>query len=95
MGAPVVNSITFDKTAYNPGETITATVDYTPGTSETAFTFTGVVKDTVSGQEGQGTGSFNVQVTDLCDASGSDTGSRVWTVESDDHTGAAVLTATA
>jgi Peptidase A4 family len=84
-----VNSITFDKTQYKPGDTITVTVNYQGPTS---FTFTGTVQNLDNGSSVTGTGTFNVAALS---ASGSDTGNRTWTVKSDDHVSTAVLTATA
>ena len=107
MANPVVTSVTFDKTAYNVGDTITATILYTvPNThasssSPVTFTLNASVKDRVTSETGSGTGTFAVNsstglVANLADASVSGgQPSQVWTLVSDDHAGRAVFTAKA
>jgi hypothetical protein len=92
---PTVTSVTYDKVAYPKGDTITATVTYTPGTSLVSFTGTGTVTDSASGQTAQGAATFQVDETDPALATGfTDTGGRNWVKKSD--TGAvAVWTAVA
>lgn len=91
--APVVNSVTFDQTAYSPGETITATVAYSPGTQDSTQTFTGVATDS-GGLTGQLVVNFVTVIASATTASASDSGGRTWTKVSD-STGVAVFTATA
>ena len=93
--APTVTSVTFDKTAYAPGDTITATVHYTPGASDSTVSFTGTATDQSNGQTGTMEGTFTVQINDATTVSVSDTGSRTWTKVSDDGAGVAVFTAKA
>jgi hypothetical protein len=82
MPAPSITSITFDKPSYTPGQTITATIT---GTFSEGFTMTGELSD---GSEV----SAPFTVTDVLTVS--DTGSRVWTLVSNNET-TAVYTATA
>lgn len=79
-----VNTVVFDKAAYNTGDTITATVDFTPDTPSTVstpFTFTAQVHDASGNPVGTAqTGTFNVNSTqqgDKCEVS--DSGNRTWT----------------
>lgn len=81
--APSITSITFDKTSYSPGDLITATVDYTAGTSDVSQTFTGVATDSKSGETGTLQVSFVVTEGDTTTISVSDSGNRVWTQISD------------
>ena len=99
-GAPAVFAITFDKASYNPGDTITATVSYTPGTSggtQQTFTLTGTVTDQTSQQVGIGSATFVVgspPVVDPTTVSVTDDGNRAWTKVSDNGS-VAVFTAVA
>ena len=92
--APVVNSITFDQAAYNSGDKITVTVNYTAGTSGTTQTFTGTAKDSATLKTGTLTVNFTVVKSDTTSASASDSGGRTWTTVSD-NAGVAVFTAIA
>lgn len=96
---PAITAITFDQATYPPGATITATVKYTPGASDTdtSLTFTGTVTDNANGQTGTMEGTFVVQtqVNDATTVSVADSGNRTWTQVSDDGAGTAVFTATA
>lgn len=96
MIAPVVSSITFDKSAYNTGDLITATVNYNPGKSDQTQAFTGVATDSTTGLSGQLSVSFVVSnaVTDATALTISDDGGRTWTPISDNGT-VAVFTANA
>lgn len=94
MSAPVVNSVTFDQAAYNPGDTITATMTFTPGSSGQAQTFTGTATDSATGQQGSLVVTFTVAATDATTVSASDSGARTWTLASQ-AAGSAVFTATA
>jgi hypothetical protein len=87
-----VNTITFDKAAYAPGETITATVDYTPDTPSVAaetFTVTANVMNSGGTVVATNTAPFVVNTPQPGDTvSVSDTGSHTWaegatTVETD------------
>jgi hypothetical protein len=77
-----VNSITFDQVAYTAGDTITATIDYTPDTPSvvaTTFTLTANVNDTSGAVVATSTGDFVVNTPQAGDTvSVSDTGSRTW-----------------
>lgn len=92
MSAPVITSITFDKPAYNPGDTITATIAFTPGSSAQQINFTGTATDSATGEVGTMTSTFTVATTDATTVSASDDGNRTWTVTPVD---AASATATA
>jgi hypothetical protein len=91
---PVISGITFDKTSYNPGDVITATVTYVPGSSSSVQNLTGTATDSVSGATGTLQVTFTVVTKDTTTVSVSDTGSRIWTKKSDTGT-VAVFTATA
>jgi hypothetical protein len=97
MANPSVTSISFDKSIYNAGDLITATIFYVKGTSVVASTqtFTGSATDS-AGQVGslQVTFTVNNTVTDATDVSVSDSGHRTWTKVSDTGSVAA-FTATA
>jgi hypothetical protein len=80
-----VNTIAFDQASYNVGDTITATVDFTPDTPSTIstpFTFTAQVTDAGGNAVGSPMSStFNVNSTQAGDTCAvSDSGSRTWTV---------------
>jgi len=92
MSAPVITSIAFDKPSYNPGDLITATIAFTPGSSPHSFTLTGTATDSATQEEGSLTAVFTVAETDATTVTASDDGSRVWTVTPVD---AASATATA
>lgn len=92
--APVVNSITFDQAAYNTGDKMTVTVNYTAGTSGVTQTFTGTAKDSATSKSGNLTVNFTVVSSDTTSASASDTGGRTWTTVSD-NAGVAIFTAIA
>lgn len=96
MAVPTVQTIAFDKPSYSPGATITATITYA-GTNVTpvGFTFTGTATDSVTGEKGSASGTFNVDKKNRLAASGADSEGRTWTVKSDDGVGQAVLTAVA
>ena len=79
-----VNTIAFDKASYAAGDTITATVDFTPDTPSTIstpFTFTAQVTDAAGNPVGSpSTGTFNVTTTQQGDKLAvSDSGNRTWT----------------
>jgi hypothetical protein len=87
-GAPVVSSITVTQN----GNTLTATVDYVPGSSATSQTFTGTATDSATGLTGSMQVTFAVTKTDTTTVGVSDSGSRQWTPVSDTGT-VAVFTA--
>jgi hypothetical protein len=94
-----INGMTFDQASYNPGDTITLTVSYTPDTASvnpTAFTATANVTD--AGGTVTATSSAPFTVNEAVAAgdvvSVTDTGSRAW-AESSDNGSVAVFTATA
>jgi hypothetical protein len=79
-----VNTIVFDKAAYAVGDTVTATVDFTPDTPSTIstpFTFEAQVKDASGNPVGSPlSSSFSVTSTQAGDTcSVSDSGNRTWT----------------
>lgn len=92
--APTITSITFDKASYNPGDTITATVDYTVGTSAVTQTLTGTATDSTTNETGTLQVTFVVTEPDATTISVSDSGTRTWTKISDVG-GVAKFTATA
>lgn len=92
--APVVSSITFDQAAYNVGDKITVTVNYTAGTSGTSQSFTGTAKDSSTGKSGTLTVNFSVLKSDTTTLTVTDTGSRTWALVTDSGS-VAVFTATA
>lgn len=83
MAAPSITSITFDKAAYNPGDTITATVNYVAGTSNVTQTFTGTATDSKTNQTGTLQVTFTVVESDTTSVAVSDQGTRTWTKISD------------
>lgn len=83
MAAPSITSITFDKASYNPGDTITATVDYVAGTSAATQTFTGTATDSTTGESGTLQVSFTVNENDSTTVTVTDGGGRTWTKISD------------
>jgi hypothetical protein len=103
VSAPSVTSISFNSSSYTPGSTITATVTYVKGTSETpttsTTTFTGTVTDSVTGQTGTLNQTFTVAVagstvSDATTPAATDSGGRTWVKASDTGT-VATFTATA
>lgn len=92
--APVVSGITFDQTGYAPGQIMTATMNYTAGTSTKTESFTGTATDNVTGLFGALSVNFAVVVADPSTTKGADTLARVWTPVSDNGS-VAVFTATA
>jgi hypothetical protein len=100
MSAPSITSITFDKTAYNSGDLIQATVAYVAGTSggqPSTQTLTGTATDSVTGQSGALTVTFTVSgqtVKDPTAVTVSDSGNRSWAKVSDNGS-VAVFTAAA
>lgn len=78
-----VNSITFDQAAYNPGDTITATVDYTPDTASvvaSTFSLTANVNDASGNVVATQSADFVVNTPQPGDTiSVSDSGGRAWT----------------
>jgi uncharacterized protein YfaS (alpha-2-macroglobulin family) len=78
----VITSVTFDKPGYQPGDTITATVQGSWAVTETA-TFT-------LGDGTTGNGTFNLVLS----VNGKDTGNHAWVVQSNNGS-TAVLTAQA
>lgn len=98
-----VNSISFDQAAYNVGDTITATTNYTPDTPSvvpSTFTLTSNVNDANGNVVATSTGDFVVNTPQPGDSvSDSDTGGRTWTegatVVNDDSTLSVPFTATA
>lgn len=94
MAAPVINSITLDKASYAPGQTITATVNYSKGTSAATQTLTGTATDSVSKQTGTISVTFTVNEPDTTLITLTDSGNRAWTLVSDNGS-VAVFTAVA
>jgi hypothetical protein len=103
VAAPSVTSISFNQTSYTPGQTITATVTYVKGTSQTPTTatqtLTGTVTDSVTGQTGTLNQTFTVAVagptvSDATAPTVTDTGNHTWVKTSDSGT-VAVFTTTA
>lgn len=94
-----ISSMTFDKSAYNAGDTVTLTVAYTadvPGVSNATATATATVTDAsgnvTAAQPADFTVSSQVPAGDVVAVA--DTGSHAWTKVSDDGA-TAVFTATA
>lgn len=93
VSAPTITSIAFDKTAYNVGDLVTATVTYVDGKSSTApapssVSFTGTALDSVTNQSGTLTVNFTVDTTPVTSTDPSavtvtDSGARTWAKASD------------
>jgi hypothetical protein len=95
MSAPVISSVTFDKASYSPGDLITATISYTPGSSGSTQAFDVQATDRTTGQAATLTVSFTVTgAADPTTFTVSDIGNRTWTLKSDTGT-VATYTATA
>lgn len=100
VSAPSITSIVITPSGtFSPGATITATVAYVKGTSESPVTqtLTGTATDSVTGQTGTLSQTFTTAggtVSDTTVPTVADTGSRAWTKTSDSGT-VAVFTATA
>jgi len=92
---PVIDSITFDQPAYSPGQVITATVTWTPGTSAQTTTFTGTATDKTTTQTGKLSVTFTTVVPDPASVTAADTGNRTWTLTSPAGGTVATFTATA
>jgi hypothetical protein len=105
MALPVVSSVSFDKTSYNTGDLITATVHYSNlntsgGAAGKSYVLTGTVIDSITGELGTLTAQFAVNGAagipnpSVASVSGGEA-SQVWTKLSDDFKGVAVFTAKA
>lgn len=93
--APVITSITFDQPAYSPGQTITATVTFTPGTSASTTSFSGTATDSVTAKTGKLSVTFTTVIPDATTVSVADTGNHAWTQTSATGGTQATFTATA
>lgn len=94
-----VDTLTFDQPAYNPGDTITLTVGYTPdvpGVNPATFTATSSITDGSGNVVASNSAPFvvNEPVPAGDTVSTTDTGDRTWTEASDSGT-VAVFTTTA
>lgn len=94
-----IQSITFDEASYNPGDTITLTVDYTadvPGSTPTTFTATVVITDAAGTQTATQGAPFvvNVPTSGGDVVSVTDDDSHTWAEQSDSGS-VAVFTTTA
>jgi hypothetical protein len=84
MAAPINGAVTFDKSTYNTGDTVTAAITWESG--EAIQTVTVNVSIDVSNQNGESTtvtGSFQVTTeagTDTFTVKASDDGNRTWDV---------------
>jgi uncharacterized protein YfaS (alpha-2-macroglobulin family) len=96
MAAPTNVAVVLDKSTYNPGETITATVTWESGEAIQTATFTGTF--TVTNQNGESASAevqFSVATaapTDTFTVSASDEGNRTWTVTESNGTSAVLTT---
>lgn len=97
MQAPVVSSMSFDKSSYTPGQTVTLTVVYQAGLSDQSNATTYTATDQTTGETGTLTISFVVAdaITDPTVGSVTDVGHRQWTKVSDNGTTTAVWTTVA
>ena len=86
MANPSITSITFDKTAYVKGDTMTVEIGYINGNSAVVQQFTGVATDSVTGQQGSLTVEFTVIDPDQTVITVSDSSNRKWTLVSDTGT---------
>ncbi len=92
---PKITSVTYSPNPATAGQEVTATVQYTAGTSLVTFQGTGVVKDQVTGTTVPATAAFQVQTPDSTSAAGfTDTGNHTWVPVSDSG-GVAVYNTTA
>ena len=77
-----ISSMTFDETAYNPGDTITLTVDYVPDTPSvvpTTFNATAVITDSSGNQVASTSAPFVINVAQP-------SGDQVSVTDDDNHT---------
>lgn len=81
--APVIASATFDQPSYITGETITLTVDYTPGESVVAQTVNITGTDTVTGLPGSISGTINLMTADPTTWAVTDSKGRTYALKSD------------
>jgi hypothetical protein len=94
-----INSLTFDEAAYNPGDLVSLTVDYTPDTPSVVpqtFTATATITNAAGTVVANSAAPFVVNEAQAAgdQVGATDDGNRTWTRASD--TGSvAVLTATA
>jgi len=106
---PIIDSVSFDKSSYSSGDTVTMTVKYHAvdyqggGGNPETYTVYVDATDEVNGLPGNGSGTFTVEpapaTPDPVDVSvPGDTrpsGAQPWTLVSDDHVGTAVFTTVA
>lgn len=93
VSAPTITSIAFDKSAYNVGDLVTATITYVAGKSSSApapssVSFTGTALDSVTNQSGTLTVNFVVDTTPVTSTDPSavtvtDSATHTWTKISD------------
>jgi hypothetical protein len=96
MALPVIDSVVFDAPSYAPGAPVHVTLKYHGSNNHSvAFTFTGEVIDTATGETGFGSGMASVSFENPLNASGTDSALRTYTVVSDNHKDTAVLTTVA
>lgn len=95
--APAVTGVSFDRQAYNPGDTITVTVTGLAGTTIGVRSVTGTATftDQASGLQGSLSGLLSVTspVEDVTAAAFADTDGRPWALKSLSQTPAGVVTA--
>lgn len=94
-----IDSLTFDQPAYNPGDTITLTVGYTPDTPSVVpatFTATTTITDAAGDVTASGSAPFVVNEAQSAGdtVATTDDGGRTW-AEASDSGSVAVFTATA
>lgn len=92
---PAISAVTFDKSVYNVGDTITVTVEFAAGSSNENVTVTVTVTDSVTNETASMTATLTVTDPDASTVAVSDTGNRVWTPVPSQPAGTAVFTATA
>ena len=96
-----IDSMTFDEAAYNPGDTINLTVDYTPDTPSvvpTTFNATAVITDSTGTQVASSSAPFVINVAQAAGdtVAVTDDDNHAWTETPGSDTGSAVVfTATA
>lgn len=91
-----IDAITFDEAAYNPGDTITVTVGYTPDAPSvvpTTFTANVVINDASGNQLATSSAPFVVNESQPAgdQVAVTDTGSRTWTETPGSDTGSVVV----
>lgn len=96
MTAPAIHSVTYDKDAYQAGDTVTATIKFaSQNAGEKAVDATARITDPATGETSTATAPFKVTQPNPLGGEFSDTQGRDWQLRQTDYQTFAVFTATA